>query len=87
MAKEPKPFTITLTDDGAASLVEPNSEGGHQKLHGYLRDQLANNNRTITLNDGQLGRIVRYMIQDGASGFPARLRKAFREPLNRLLTE
>lgn len=86
MGKEPRPFTITLSETEAAILLEPHGDGGHQKLQEHLREQLADNNLTVTFGDAQLGKIIRYMTQYGSGGFQGRLQKAFREPLRRLLT-
>ncbi len=86
MAKEPKPFTITVTEQEAAEMLAPAGEGGHQHFHEVIRSQLQNGNRTIQLNDTQLGKLIRYMTQYGSGGFQGRLRRAFRRPLIEILT-
>ena len=82
---DPRPFVISLSDLEADALLEPSGEGGHQTLHEQLRAQLANGNRTVTLDDGELGKIIRYMTQYGSGGFQGRLKRAFRRPLLELM--
>jgi hypothetical protein len=86
MAREPRPFTITLTPQEASELLAPSGEGGHQQLHDRIRSQLANGNLTVELTDAELGRLVRYMTQYGSGGFQGRLRRAFYRPLSDMLS-
>lgn len=81
MPRSPRPFSLTLTATEAAILQAPAGEGGHQDLHAEILQQLANGNLTVSLNDEQLGKLVRYMTQYGSGGFQGRLRKAFRRAL------
>lgn len=71
------PVSVTLTAAEAAELSQPVGTGGQQSLHQMLISQLQNGNLTITLNDEQLGRLIRYMGY-GSGGFQSRLRKTFR---------
>ena len=87
MTKAPRPFSITLTKEEAAFILEPSGEGGQQQLHETLRDQLANGNLTILLDDTDLGKLVRYMTQYGSGGFQGRLQKAFRRPLREIISK
>jgi hypothetical protein len=76
MARQPKPFTFTLTDPEIAELTGPVGEGGHQSLHRRLLDELANG-PTVTFDDAELGELIRYMTQYGSGGFQGRLYRAF----------
>lgn len=80
-----RPFTLTLLPQEAAELLVPVGSGGHQTLHQMLLDQLANGNLTVTLDDAELGRLIRYMTQYKSGGFQGRLQRAFLRPLRELL--
>jgi hypothetical protein len=77
----PKPFTITLTPEQAAAILDPAGIGGQQDLAEAIRGQLSGSNLTVVLTDPLLGKLVRYMTMYGPGGFQSRLRKAFRRPL------
>jgi hypothetical protein len=85
MTRDARPFTLKLTPAEAGEMLAPSGDGGHQSLHEYLRGQLAGGNLTVTLNDEQLGRVIRYMTQYGSGGFQGRLGRAFKRPLRDLL--
>lgn len=85
MGKEAGPFVLTLTDSKAKELEEPVGGGGHQSLHARLVKQLAGGNRDVSLNDRELGELIRYMTRYGSGGFQGRLRRAFIRPLRKLL--
>jgi hypothetical protein len=85
MTKEPRPVSLNLTKEQAAFLLEPSGDGGHQQLHEMLRSQLIDGSLTISLDDYDLGKVIRYMTQYGSGGFQDRLRKALQDPLVRLL--
>ncbi len=85
MPKAASPITITLTADEAAQILTPVGSGGQQAFQQELIKQLQNGNLTVSLNDDQLGKLIRYMTQYGPGGFQGRLRKAFRRPLSDLL--
>lgn len=72
--------SVTLTQGEANELIKPAGSGGQQYLHQMLISQLQNGNLTITLNDDQLGRLIRYMGY-GSGGFQSRLKKAFRRTI------
>lgn len=74
------PVSVTLTQDEADELIKPVGSGGQQSLHQMLISQLKNGNLTITLNDDQLGRLIRYMGY-GSGGFQSRLKKTFRRTI------
>ncbi|HSC19771.1 MAG TPA: hypothetical protein VLC74_12755 [Rhizomicrobium sp.] len=84
MAKEPKPFELTLSDDEKSELAVPLGQGGHQYLHDAILAQLAHGN-VVTLNDTELGKLIRCMTQYGSGGFQGRLRRAFLRPLKEVL--
>ena len=85
MPKTARPITVTLTANEAAELLAPVGAGGQQGFQQEVINQLQNGNLTISLDDDQLGKLIRYMTQYGPGGFQGRLRKAFRRPLLRLL--
>jgi hypothetical protein len=80
-----KPFVLQLTPQEVALIQQPVGSGGHQSLHAELIAQLAQSGNQLTLNDAQLGRIIRYMTQYGSGGFQGRLHQALRRPLRELL--
>jgi hypothetical protein len=86
MTREPRPVKLTLVEEEAAFLLDPSGEGGHQQLHEMLRSQLSDGALTVTLDDHDLGKVIRYMTQYGSGGFQGRLRKALQRPLVHLLT-
>jgi hypothetical protein len=77
MPREAKPFVFVLMDAEIAELQEPSGEGGHQNIHKMILDQLADGKKTVTLNDNQLGQLIRYMTAYGSGGFQGRLHRAF----------
>ena len=85
MTREAKPIKLTLTGTEAAQLLEPAGEGGQQQLADFLRDQLKGGNLDISLDDTELGKLIRYMTQYGSGGFQGRLQRAFRRPLRSLI--
>jgi hypothetical protein len=80
-----KPIELELTAHEVSLLQEPAGSGGHQALHAELLEQLAAGGTKLTLNDEQLGRVIRYMTQYGSGGFQGRLRQALSRPLRDLL--
>lgn len=76
MPRMPKPFTFTLEPAEIEELMPPSGQGGHQSLHKRLKDELANG-PFVTLDDSEMGELIRYMSQYGSGGFQGRLRKAF----------
>ena len=85
MTREAKPIKLTLTGTEAVQLLEPAGEGGQQQLADFLRDQLKGGNLDISLDDTELGKLIRYMTQYGSGGFQGRLQRAFRRPLRSLI--
>ena len=85
MGKPAKPLTLTLTAAEAAELLAPAGAGGQQTFHQLIRDQLEDGNLTVSFDDDQLGKLIRYMTQYGPGGFQGRLRKAFKRPLLELI--
>lgn len=85
MPKAPSPIEIELTDDEAAELLTPVGSGGQQAFQQTLIAQLEGNNRTISFDDDEMGKLMRYMTQYGSGGFQGRLRKAFKRPIAELL--
>ncbi len=85
MPKVASPVAITLTTEEAAQILTPAGSGGQQTFQQTLIKQLQGGNLTITLDDDQLGKLIRYMTQYGRGGFQGRLRKAFQRPLSDLL--
>lgn len=83
---QPRPFTIELTEVEIRELLVPSGDGGHQLLHDELRHQLVDGNRVVTLNDEQMGKLMRYMTQYGSGGFQGRLQRAFRRSLLTLIS-
>ena len=79
-----KPFVFTLNPDEIALLAQPAGTGGHQSLHKRLNEQLAQGNN-LTLNDAELGQVLRYMSQYGSGGFQGRLRDAMSRSLREVL--
>jgi hypothetical protein len=86
MGKEPKQFSLQLTEDEAQFILEPSGDGGQQLFHEALRGQLASGKRTMILDDANLGKLVRYMTQYGSGGFQGRLRKAFKRSLIEIIS-
>jgi hypothetical protein len=82
--KRPKPFVFVLTQDEADVIAQPAGEGGHQGLHRRLQEQLEHG-LTISLDDAQLGELIRYMTQYKSGGFQGRLRTAFERSLRKQL--
>jgi hypothetical protein len=85
MVKAPRPFSITITQTEANEILTPHGAGGQQQFHDLLRNQLANGNLTILLDDADLGKLVRYMTQYGSGGFQGRLKKAFTRALRDII--
>ena len=85
MPPTPRPIVLTLTQDEANELLVPVGSGGQQVLHHALVNQLQNGNLAISLNDEQLGKLIRYMTAYGPGGFQSRLQKAFRRSLLELI--
>jgi hypothetical protein len=82
MPREPKPFVFDLTDAEIAEITEATAgEGGQQELRHQLTDQLASSGNQVTLNDADLGKLIRYMTQYGGGGFQGNLRRAFTRAL------
>lgn len=77
MAREPKRFVFQLTEAEAGELAEPAGEGGHQAYQKQLVDHLLEGNLSISFDDAELGRLIRYMTQYKSGGFQGRLRSAF----------
>ncbi len=86
MPKAASPVIITLTAEEAAQILTPVGSGGQQAFQQQLIKQLQGGSLDISLDDDQLGKLFRYMIQYGPGGFQGRLRKAFRRPLSELLS-
>ena len=80
MARKPKKFMFSLMPHEVSVLTAPVGAGGHQSVHQVLTDQLANGNK-ITLDDTQLGAVIRCMTQYKSGGFQGRLRKAMLRPI------
>jgi hypothetical protein len=80
-AKNSEAYHHTLTADEAAMILTPVGEGGQQGFQQELINQLQGGNLVISLDDDQLGKLIRYMTQYGPGGFQGRLQKAFRRPL------
>jgi hypothetical protein len=85
MPREAKPFVFVLWDAEIAELQEPSGEGGHQTLHKMILERLADGKKTVTLNDNQLGQLIRYMTAYGSGGFQERLYRAFIRSIHELL--
>jgi hypothetical protein len=84
MPKEPKPFIFHLTDVEIAEIRNAAGEGGHQALQRRLMEQL-DQGPAVTLNDADLGELIRYMTQYKGGGFQGRLRAAFGRSLREQL--
>ena len=85
MPKPAKPVVLVLTAGEAADLLVPVGAGGQQGFQQQLIAQLQGGNLSITFDDDQLGKLIRYMTQYGPGGFQGRLRKTFRRSLLELL--
>lgn len=77
--------TFQLDSAERAELAKPvNGQGGYQTLLRELNPLIKANGK-ISVNDQQLGRIVR-MCAYGSGGFQGRLRAAFKKHVNALMT-
>ena len=85
MSLAPKPFVLQLSQTEISEIEPPSGDGGHQGLHETIRDQLQKTGDVVTLNDAELGQLIRYMTQYGSGGFQGRLRRAFLRPIRALL--
>lgn len=76
--------TFKLTQSEQAEIQKSlNGQGGYQTLLSELQGQLKSNG-TLTIDDEQLGRIVR-MCCYGSGGFQGRLKAAFRNHVRGLM--
>ena len=76
--------TFDLTQAENAELAKAvNGQGGYQTLLREIRP-LVQPNGSLTIDDEQLGRIVR-MCAYGSGGFQGRLRKAFKSHVRSLM--
>jgi hypothetical protein len=80
MPREAKRFEFHLTEAEANEIRNAHGSGGHQGLHRRLTDQLENG-LVVSLNDAELGELIRYMTQYKSGGFQGRLRAAFERSL------
>jgi hypothetical protein len=82
--REPRPFSFELRPDEIAELRHPVGAGGYQNLQQRILEQL-DSGSTVTLNDQQLGELLRYMTQYQGGGFQGHLRAAFSRSLKEQL--
>jgi hypothetical protein len=85
MTKPPKPFVFRLVESETTQVraATPDSEGAIT-LHRAILDQLEDGNCIVTLNDAQLGQLIRHMARDGAS-FHENMFRAFSRSVYDLL--
>lgn len=76
---------LLLKPAEAAIILEPVGNGGFQRFHQMLCDQLQDGKLEVTFDDENLGKLIRLMTQYGSGGFQGRLQKAFRRPLCRVI--
>lgn len=78
MTKDAEPFVFTLEDAEMQQITDTEvvGSGGLQTLQRRLKAELEHG-RTVSLDDAQLGQLIRYMTRYGSGGFEERLRKAF----------
>jgi hypothetical protein len=76
MARSPRPFSFTLTEEEAVRIRGAVGQGGFQTLHRKIVDQLANG-LVVNFTDDELGELLRYMSRYKSGGFQSRLRSAF----------
>ena len=70
-------ITFKLAPDEREEVEKKlNGQGGYQTLLSEMQNQLESDN-SLTIDDQQLGRIVRMMSHYGSGGFQGRLRRAF----------
>ncbi len=80
-------FKLTLTETELSDLLSVNANSPQQKqLQEQLREQTADGGREISLNDMQLGRLIRAMTQ-GPTAVQHVLKRTFQRPLMELLSK
>jgi hypothetical protein len=78
---EANTLAITLNEAEAQELLSvKGGNAGQQQMQAMLSEQLANGNRTLSLNDNQLGKLVRFMAS-GPAQVQHVLKRAFSRPL------
>ena len=79
-------LTLKLTDQEAVAILGgPAASSSHRQLQRMLIDQLQGGGRQVTLNDRQLGRLIRLMAENGPGSFSDHLRQALLRPIRELL--
>ena len=74
-----------LTQDEARNLHDPMGDGGHQHFIRKMLSRLDSETGQIVIDDGDLGKLVRYMTGYGSGGFQYRLRRAFGRSLRQMM--
>ena len=87
MPLDAKSFTITLNEAEAAELMNVSGgSAGQQQVQAQLKEQLADGNRTLTLADPQLGKLIRFMTQ-GPTAVQGVLKRVFKRPLVEMMSK
>jgi hypothetical protein len=82
---EANTLAITLNENEAQELLSvKGGNAGQQQMQMMLNEQLSGGNRTLNLNDNQVGKLVRF-IATGPAQVQAVLKRAFARPLIDLL--
>ena len=85
MPLDAKSFTLTLNETEASELLNlSGGSGPQQQVQTLLKEQLADGNRTLTLTDPQIGKLIRFMTQ-GPAAVQTVLRRAFSRPLSEMI--
>ena len=80
-------FKITLSDAEANELMSVQAGNpGQQQVQQQLKEQLADGNRTLSLTDPQLGKLIRFMTQ-GPAAVQQVLKRTFQRPLVELISK